>query len=92
MIEIIGVMCIGIGLGYLLRRFPILQEIGKAISVTIWLMLFFLGMSIGAIPGIFQHIGQLGGQATLLALAGTAGSILAASAVHRLFLKKEGKP
>ncbi len=92
MFEVIGFMFIGTGLGWLLRRFPILQQTGKCISATIWLMLFFLGASIGSVPGILQSIGRLGGQAALLALAGTAGSVLAASAIYRAFRRKEPKP
>lgn len=88
MFTVIGIMFGGIALGYLLRKVEILQKIGKPISYTILLLLFLLGISVGANQEIVNNLAHLGGQAFLIALAGTAGSVLAAWAVYNLFFKE----
>jgi uncharacterized membrane protein YbjE (DUF340 family) len=82
-------MFLGIALGYLLRKKTILQKLGKPISYTIYLLLFFLGISVGGNSNIINNLPSLGGQACLLAFAGTLGSVLAAWAVYKLVFKKD---
>ena len=77
MFTVIGIMFGGIAVGYLLRKVELLQKIGKPISYTILLLLFLLGISVGANKDIVDNLVTLGGQAFLLALAGTVGSVLA---------------
>ena len=48
MFTVIGIMFAGIAAGYLLRKIEFLQKIGKPISYTILLLLFLLGISVGA--------------------------------------------
>ena len=81
MFTVIGIMFAGIAAGYLLRKIELLQKIGKPISYTILLLLFLLGISVGDLV-------TLGGQAFLLALAGTVGSVLAGWGVYCLFFKE----
>lgn len=78
----------GIAVGYLLRKMELLQKIGKPISYTILLLLFLLGISVGANDAIVNNLATLGGQAFVLALAGTTGSVLAAWAVYYFFFKE----
>ena len=61
---------------------------GKPISYTILLLLFLLGISVGANDAIVNNLTTLGGQAFLIALAGTTGSVLAAWGVYRFFFKE----
>lgn len=75
-------------MGYLLRKVEILQRIGKPISYTILLLLFLLGISVGANDAIMSNLATLGGQAFILAFAGTLGSVLAAWAVYHFFFKE----
>ena len=91
MFTVIGIMFGGIALGYILRRVELLQKIGKPISYTILLLLFLLGISVGANKEIVVNLATLGGQAFLIASAGTAGSILAAWAVYNLFFKERSE-
>lgn len=91
MFTVIGIMFGGIALGYILRRVELLQKIGKPISYTILLLLFLLGISVGANKEIVNNLATLGGQALLIASAGTAGSVLAAWAVYNLFFKERGE-
>ena len=48
MFSIISTMFLGIGIGYGLRNWAILQKTEKTISLTIFLLLFILGVSIGS--------------------------------------------
>ena len=48
MFSIISTMFLGIGIGYGLRNWTILQKTEKTISLTIFLLLFILGVSIGS--------------------------------------------
>ena len=88
MFTVIGIMFAGIAAGYLLRKIELLQKIGKPISYTILLLLFLLGISVGANKDIVDNLATLGGQAFLLALAGTVGSVLAGWESIVCFLKK----
>ena len=78
MFTVIGIMFCGIAVGYFFRKVEWLQKIGKPISYTILLLLFLLGISVGANESIVNNLTTLGGQALLIASAGTLGSVLAA--------------
>ncbi|WP_455627963.1 LysO family transporter [Parabacteroides chinchillae] len=90
MFTVIGIMFGGIAVGFLLRKIEFLQKIGKPISYTILLLLFLLGVSVGANDAIVSNLSTLGGQALLIALATTTGSVLAAWLVYRFFFKERG--
>ena len=45
MFSIISTMFLGIGIGYVLRNWSILQKTEKTISLTIFLLLFILAVS-----------------------------------------------
>lgn len=81
-------MFLGIAVGYVFRRVELLQNLGKPISYTIFLLLFLLGISVGANESIVRNLTTLGGQAFLIATAGTFGSVLAALGVYHFFLKE----
>lgn len=88
MFIVIGIMFGGIAVGYLLRKVELLQKIGKPVSYTILLLLFLLGISVGANESIINNLAALGGQAFLIAFAGTVGSVLAGWAVYFFFFKE----
>lgn len=91
MFIVIGIMFGGIAVGYFLRKVEFLQKIGKPISYTILLLLFLLGISVGGNEAIVTNLVSLGGQAFLLAFAGTVGSVLAAWGVYHLFFKERSR-
>ncbi|MDL2221304.1 lysine exporter LysO family protein [Parabacteroides sp. OttesenSCG-928-N08] len=91
MFAVILIMFAGIGVGYLCRKRPLLPQIGRVITVTIFLMLFMLGLSVGSNEELMNNLPTLGGQALLLASAGTLGSVLAAWAVYRLLFQGRRK-
>lgn len=84
-------MFAGIVVGYLLRRVTLLQQIGRPISYTILLLLFLLGTVVGANREIVDNLTSLGGQALLVAVAGTLGSLIAAWAVYQRFFQKRNE-
>ena len=84
-------MFLGIGIGYALRNWSILPKTEKTISLTIFLLLFILGVSIGSNSLIVNNLGKFGWQAIILSTSGVLGSLIAARLVLQLFFKKGGK-
>ena len=91
MFSIISIMFLGIGIGYLLRNLKFLEKVEKSTSLTIFLLLFVLGLSIGSNTLIVNNLGKFGWQAIVLATSSILGSMLASFIVLRLFFKKGGK-
>lgn len=60
MFTIISIMFVGIGIGYVLRNLQFLQKIEKSTSLTIFLLLFVLGISIGSNSLIINNLGRFG--------------------------------
>ena len=89
MFTFIATMFVGIGAGYLLRKIQVLQKVGITISYTIYLLLFMLGLSVGANRMIIENLPTLGGTAFLMALGTTLGSVIAARIVYQYFFKKK---
>ena len=90
MFTVILVMAAGVATGYVLRRLPLLQRVERTTSLTILLLLFILGLSVGSNRLIVDNLARFGWQA-----AGLAGSVLAAVVVARLWLndgRKEDRP
>lgn len=77
MFTVIGIMFIGIGLGYLLRR-QSLSWINKAITALIWLLLFLLGIEVGQNERIIRSLPTLGVEAFVIAIVCVLGSCVAA--------------
>jgi uncharacterized membrane protein YbjE (DUF340 family) len=88
MFVIIGIMFGGVAIGYLLRKFAIVKKSAVGIPYTIYLLLFFLGISVGTNRSIMENLSKLGFEAFLIAFAGTFGSVLAAWGVYHFFFKK----
>ena len=91
MFTIISIMFIGIGIGYLMRNVQMLQKVEKSASLTILLLLFVLGVSIGSTRLIVDNLGRFGWQAAVLASLRITGSMLASLMVFHLFFMKGEK-
>ena len=63
MFTVISMMFGGIGIGYLFRNLKFLQNVEKTTSLTIFLLLFILGLSIGSNSLIINNLGRFGWQA-----------------------------
>ncbi|WP_301964337.1 LysO family transporter [Desulfovibrio piger] len=85
MFTAIGLMLTGIALGFALRSFQWPELLGRAISPTIMLMLFALGVAVGGNKALMADLPVLGGKALVLTVACVAGSIICIMAVRRFF-------
>ncbi len=91
MITVIAIMMVGILFGYLIRSKSLLIKINdKLIMYAIYLLLFILGISIGANEIIIKNLPTLGLKALAITLGGVLGSIgLAWFTYVRFFKTKE---
>lgn len=85
MFTAIGLMLTGIALGFALRSFQWPELLGRAISPTIMLMLFALGVAVGGNETLMANLPVLGGKALILTGACVAGSLICIVAVRRFF-------
>ena len=90
MFIVIACMLAGIVVGYLFRRHKI-SFIHGLILTLIWLLLFLLGLEVGANEPVVHQSGKLGLEAFLLAVAGTFGSVIAAWLLWLSFRNKSEK-
>lgn len=92
MFTIIGIMLAGISIGYAMR-FKRLSWIPRVITVFIWLLLFLLGVNVGANERIVKGLYSLGVDALIITLAAVIGSVLAAWGLwYLLYQKNKEKP
>ena len=68
-------MLAGIAVGFALRSIKI-SFIHRIILTLIWVLLFLLGLEVGANEIVIRQFGTLGLQAFLLAIGGTLGSVV----------------
>lgn len=87
MFVVITCMLAGMTGGYLFRSCKI-QFAHRFILGLIWLLLFLLGLELGANEMVVRQFGALGFEALLLAVGGTLGSVLAAWLLWTFCLKK----
>ena len=89
MIYLILTLSAGICAGFICRRSRFLRHTGTVVSAVICLMLFFVGVKIGADENILKNLSGLGLQALLFAIAGMAGSVLAAALLYKTVFKAD---
>ena len=88
MLKIVMIMLCGIGTGYLLRNKK-MSFIGRVITALIWVLLFLLGIEVGANPRIINGLQTLGLEAIVLTIAGSLGSAIFAWVLWRYVCRKE---
>lgn len=81
----ISLMLTGMALGLCLRKVAWLAQVPRAITPTILLMLFVLGVAVGGDSTLMRDLPLLGGRALALTLAGVGGSMVAVILVRRYF-------
>lgn len=89
MLQIILIMAAGIATGWFLRKRSF-KFINTLLIVLVWALLFFLGVEAGENQTVVDGLKDLGMEALLLSVAGTAGSIALAWALWRFIRRKEG--
>ncbi len=82
MFTVILVMLSGMLLGRLLRNRR-MAFLPRVVMFLIWVLLFLLGVEVGANPEIIRNLKSLGVEAFVLAVAGTLGSAVLACALWR---------
>lgn len=92
MFKVLFITFSGIALGYLLRRQGWVEWLYKGISYTIWLLLFFFGLQVGANEQVVANLDTLGLKALAISLSGVLGSCCFAWIVYRFAFSKGGLP
>lgn len=92
MFTVILITLCGVAVGYLLRNLHWLRHVNITITLTICVMLFVLGISVGENPLIVKHFAHLGGVALAITIAAMLGSAIGGWLVWRYVFKgKEEK-
>ena len=92
MLKVVAIMLSGMAVGFLMRKRR-LRVVPHAVTVLIWLLLFFLGVEVGENPQVVGGIRDLGLEAIWLAMTGIAGTVLFSWALWKwVSRKKGGKP
>ena len=84
-------MFLGVGLGFLFKNLNLFSFLPKSITITIYLLLFLLGITVGSNKDIVNNLASLGWQAFILAFFASIGSALAAFIIYKVFFAKEGR-
>ena len=91
MFKVLILLIVSAGVGYMLRRNSGLRKaLSRTTSVTIFLLLFMFGLSIGSNESILSNIHKDGVKAGAIALLGVAGSIAATTACVKFIYRKGG--
>ncbi len=91
MYTILSIMFLGIISGYIFKNVSALKNVEKTISITIFALLFILGISVGSNKMIINNLGEFGSQAFIIALMSLSGSLLATALIIKLFRKGGNK-
>lgn len=86
----IGLMLVGMGLGFLLRGRTWLGALTRCVPPTIMLLLFSLGVAVGGNEALMRDLPELGGTALVLTLAGVVGSLACVALIRRRFAAPPG--
>ncbi|MGE5458221.1 MAG: LysO family transporter [Methanococcaceae archaeon] len=90
MISVLLVMSAGIILGAFIHKKSLLIKINdQLISLSIYVLLLLLGISVGLNKTIVQNFGTLGYQALVITLGAVLGSVLFSWIVFRIFFSSE---
>ena len=89
MLSIFIFIILGVAVGYLLRDKTFKNHVGSIINIIIIVLLFFLGIAVGANKQIVESFATIGFDAFATAFASTVGSVLCAWFVFNRFFKKK---
>lgn len=88
MIKIVLILFSGIVTGYLLRNRN-LKFIHKCITLFIWGLLFFLGISVGINETLLNNLPVLGLDALIITIGGLTGSLVMAWLIYDRFFSNK---
>lgn len=84
----ISIMAVGTLIGYILRRKKDLSKVSTLIQIVVCLLLFILGVSVGANKLIISNLTYYCEQAAIISILSLTGSSIAAMLVFNIFFKK----
>ena len=88
MLLLLVIMFGGILIGYLLRKHKkLIKPVDKITMLSIFLLLFLIGVSIGSNKEIISNLGSLGIIAVLLSSGAIIGSILLSIPIYKKFFQ-----
>lgn len=90
MLTIVGIMSGGILCGFLLRGWK-LKWVSDCITLSIWILLFLLGIAVGNNEDILNNLDTIGWQALVVSLGAILGSVILAAVVYHFFFNKNGE-
>lgn len=88
MLKILGILVLGVGVGFFLRRHLSLRILSKGIMWLIYLLLLILGVAVGSNEKIISNLGTIGVKGAAIAIAAVIGSMLMAKLLYHLLYKK----
>ncbi|HTN68157.1 MAG TPA: LysO family transporter [Dysgonamonadaceae bacterium] len=89
MLSIFFFILSGVLIGYLTRNKTYITYVGSIINIIIVLLLFFLGVSVGANKQIVESFANIGKDAFAIASATTLGSVFCAWFIYNRFFKSK---
>jgi uncharacterized membrane protein YbjE (DUF340 family) len=91
MLTVVIIMSVGIAIGYGIRNRKFFVAIADRLTMwAIYLLLFLLGVAIGANEVIVKNLPNLGITALAVALGGVIGSVSVAWVGYRVWFKSKG--
>lgn len=75
-------------IGFLLRKIPMPSIPGNIISVIVWLLLLFMGISLGSNSNIIDNLASYGTKAVVIGSLAVLGSCVAALVLSRISKKR----
>lgn len=92
MLTVIIIMTAGFLIGYLLRhKKGLVQIANKSTLWVIFVLLFFMGLSVGGNAEIMQNLDTIGMRGVALSLAAVFGSVVLSLPVYLLFFKSKNR-
>jgi uncharacterized membrane protein YbjE (DUF340 family) len=86
--QVLLFLAVGTVVGYLVRsRKGILATASKATTWSLYILIFLLGVSVGANEAVVRALGRLGVQALILCAGAVGGSVLVSCLVSRVFFR-----
>lgn len=87
MLKILGILIVGVGVGFFLRQHLSLSVISKAIMWLIYMLLLILGVAVGTNETIISNLGTIGVKGAVLAVVAVIGSMLMAKLLYHFLYK-----
>ncbi len=86
-IIILAILIISILIGYLLRHHLNPKPLNFALKISIYVLLFFMGVNIGTNQKLLDNLPSLGFQALIITTCAITGSLLSALILYKIWKK-----